>query len=181
MCSNPFRYKGHETIYRYYRCNVRAGRIAGKKASSCNNINWRAEKLEEVVFDEIRKLTLSPQTETDAQKTGDGTEALQRELVKIDAQINRLLDLYALGSIPVDAVQKRIEEANAQKGAIEAEIASIRQREAEKTNRKAAFQLALSLSGVLDKGEFREIRAVLTALIDRIVIDGEDVTVFWNF
>ena len=62
MCSNPFRYKGHETIYRYYRCNVRAGRIAGKKASSCNNINWRAEKLEEVVFDEIRKLTLSPQT-----------------------------------------------------------------------------------------------------------------------
>ena len=89
--------------------------------------------------------------------------------------------MYALGSIPVDAVQKRIEEANAQKGAIEAEIASIRQREAEKTNRKAAFQLALSLSGVLDKGEFREIRAVLTALIDRIVIDGEDVTVFWNF
>ena len=181
LCTDNYRRNGNVTFYRYYRCNTRAGRTPGRKNSACDNVSWRAEKLEELVFSEIRKLALSPQTETDARKTRDGTEALQKELVKIDTQINRLLDLYAIGSIPVDAVQKRIEEANAQKGAIEAEIAAIRQRETEETDRKAAFQLALSLSGVLDRGEFREIRAILMALIDKIVVDGEDITIFWNF
>lgn len=181
MCSCTLRRNGHNATYRYYRCNVHAGRTQSRKGESCDNVNWRTDKLEELVFAEIRKLTLTPQAGTDAKKTGDRIGALQRELVKIDAQINRLLDLYALGSIPVDAVQKKVEDANSKKGAIEAEIASIRQRETEEADRKAAFRLALSLSGVLDRGEFREIRAVLTALIDKVVIDGEDVTIFWKF
>ena len=37
------------------------------------------------------------------------------------------------------------------------------------------------IDDIIKNGSFEDIRSILTALIDHIVIDNEDVTIFWRF
>ena len=43
------------------------------------------------------------------------------------------------------------------------------------------LEIAISFSVVLEKGDFNEIRTVIGTLIDKVEIDGEDITIHWNF
>jgi hypothetical protein len=47
--------------------------------------------------------------------------------------------------------------------------------------RSDAQALAQDLSGILDRGDYHEIRALISALIENIIVNGDDITIFWRF
>ena len=90
--------------------------------------------------------------------------------------MNRMMDLYSLGEIPVDMIQTRIKDLQEQKEKLEASFIV-----PEKISLEKSIETAASFSNILDDGDFDEIRTVIGTLIDKIVLDGDDVTIYWNF
>lgn len=79
------------------------------------------------------------------------------------------MDLYALEKIPFDVLEDKINALTADRERLTEEKRPVR------------GVPVKNFAEVIQYGSFDDIRAVLLALIDRIEIDGEDVTVYWNF
>ena len=177
--------KGGLRKYEYYKCN---SRIKGNprliKDPDCKNKSWRMEALDALVFGEIRKLALDPEymSEVAASKPNDNRETLiHAEIDKLDKQLARLMDLYAVGGIPLDLLQQRIHKIDDQKRDLQTGLEQLAQEQAAKTTQAQAAKLIKSFGDILDRGQFDEIRNVIKSLIDRIEIEGENVTIYWRF
>ena len=149
--------------YSYYRCRGR---------SACRNKTWRLADLDDLVLGEIAKI-----------KTGDYTPApaapdpgYDAELQKVRKKISRLLDLYTEG-VDLPEMRDRLGELSARAAELEGLIKEPPNRQ----NAADAVELVESFGDVIKSRDFGELRLLVDALIDRIVLDGEDVTIFWNF
>ena len=175
---------GHKQTYNYYICNSRSKR--NKKLivdPNCENKIWKMDELNALVFGEIGKLALDPSYMTQKQesKTDDRTRIIQTEITKLDEQITRLMDLYAVGQIPLDMLQSRIVGLTDKKARLNGELQTIEQETAERLSRDDALKLVTSFGDIIKRGNFDEIRAVVTTLIEKIVVDDDDVTIYWAF
>ena len=151
---------------------------------NCKNKSWRVEKLDALIFDEIKKLSIDP----DYLKSIKGTKkkdirpkALDRKIREIDQQLSKLIELYSLDGISLDSLQDKINELNTNKLKLQEEKTRILLEQEEELTKDEAVKLIKSFDSVLESGSMPEIRALLQALIDKIVIDGEDVTINWKF
>ena len=160
----------------YYACYSRLGDSKLSKSDNCKNKFWDMTELDNLVFDQVRKLLIDPEYFEEASEQNNRLPAIEAEIEKISDKINKLLDLY-LTDLPVDVLQKRVQEFTRQKEALEAEAQRIKD-ESEKRISKDRLK---GFGEVLDKGDFTQIRTVLTSLIDKIVVDGENITIHWNF
>lgn len=176
--------KGGLRKYEYYKCNSRnKGNPKLVKDPNCKNKSWRMEALDALVFGEIRKLALDPEflRETKASKPDNREKLLRSELDKLEKQLARLMDLYAVGGMPLDLLQAKIQKLDEQKRGLLAGLDQLAQEQSTKTTQAEAAKLIKSFGDILDRGQFDEIRSVVKGLIDRIEIDGENVTIYWRF
>lgn len=152
--------------YSYYICASRSKKCdAMVKDHGCKNKTWRMDQLDEMILDEIRGLQFDPEFKPEAEKPVD----VSRQIEGINRQIARYMDLYALEKIPLDVLENKINALTAD-----------RERLAEE-KRPVRGVPVKNFAEVIKYGSFDDIRAVLLALIERIEIDGEDITVYWNF
>lgn len=156
--------------YNYYKCQSKV-----RHHSDCRNKSWRMDTLDSLLFDEIKKLSLEP---IKAKQKTDNSPIILNKIKSIDDQLERLMDLYSLGEMPLNILQEKIHSLNDQKTKLESDL---EQQEAEKLSQEDAMSLVNSFSGILEHGDFEEIRAVIRALIDKIEIDGDDITIHWSF
>ena len=71
-------------------------------------------------------------------------------------------------------LQKKIKEVNDQRLKLESvESVKLSPEEAEET--------VLSFDDVLEHGTLEDVRQAISILIDHIEVDGEDITIYWNF
>jgi hypothetical protein len=84
------------------------------------------------------------------------------------------MTLYTLGEMPLDIIQKKIHEINAQKAKLE-------QVEIVKTSPDEAKRIVGTFDNILENGSIEDVRAAIKPLIDRIEIDGENVYIYWSF
>lgn len=175
---------GRAYYYQYYKCNSRSRKTPNLiKDPDCKNKTWRMEALDNLIFDEIRKLATDPdymENIHDEMETDSGADIIQREISKIDDQMSRLMDLYALEEMPVDILQDRILALNDRKQNLEAELDALSAKQ-DRLTQKETLHLAESFGDILDVGDFDEIRTVISTLIDYIEIDGEDIIIHWSF
>lgn len=162
----------------YYACNSRSKRDPLQvKDPNCKNKNWPMEELDELIFDQIRGLVL-PEAPTEEVK--DDTEAvLTSRIGKIDKQILRLIDLYSLGSVDKDTLDAKINNLNAQKAALERELDEWR--EAHLVDKPAIKRQITTYKELLELGTPEQRRIVIDALIEKIELDGEEITIYWKF
>ena len=156
----------------YYTCYARLHpKLTGYK---CNNTVHRADVIDGIVFDSLRELTYKAVVEY-RQQEPDSTAELKRKLAKIDKQRSRLIDLYSVGTFSADELTAKIETLNASREALEKQI--------QNTHRPAEDLKAVidSIGGVLDDGNPVAIRQIIDTLVDHIDIDGEDITIYWDF
>ncbi len=164
--------------------NRRAARLV--RDPNCDNKNWDVDELTDLVFGEIKKLALDPayleemQTGSD-DSTAEEMEVIGNEIQKVEAQIDRLLDLYTVGSVPVAVVQQRIAALNDQRTKLENQLTELEKKENDRPPIAETMEKARSFGEVLENGDFDQIRAILTDLIAFIEVDGPDVTIHWNF
>jgi len=111
-CTCGYRIQGkpcwtrHKTVYLYYRCN---GRDRSITAGTCSLPNFRAEQVDEVVWDWVESILLDPEmirqgfkdaqdeTEQVNQSLYDRLETIEKLIDQNDVKLNRLLELYLSG------------------------------------------------------------------------------------
>lgn len=171
--------------YHYFVCNSRnKKRAESVRDPNCKNKNWNIEKLTNIIFDEIRKLSLDPnhfeEVRTDSIQE-DKRAILEAEIAKIDEQLSRVMDLYILENIPIKALEEKTNSLNEQRRKLEQEVESLEEEKSEKLSKEEAGDLIQNFDDIIKRANFEEIRSVLSALIEKIVLDGENIEIHWRF
>ena len=163
----------------YYECASRAHKNkASTRDPNCKNKIYKMEQLDQIIFDEIRKLKLEDHTAPHPEVSEDKTKLIQAELIKVDKQISKVMDMYLMDDLPKDMLQAKIMELNTVKESLSDELNSLQDQA------PTLIQISKSIDSfddILSSGSFDDIRAIMTQLIERIDIDGEDITIKWTF
>lgn len=179
--------------YTYYACYSRvAPKSSSAKAAHCDNRNWRVDLLENRVMQEVRKLFFSPKyldklTKKNAaakktEKKNPEEAALKRKIADLDRKISRSMDLYENDSIPAEVLSQRIEGFYREKVALSNRLSEIKPPTEQKDyDSQGIADLVSNFALVWDSADFDEKRQILFSLIDRILIDGDDVIIEWSF
>lgn len=160
--------------YLRYMCINRNNKTGKDK---CLNKTWPMDELDNLIFDEIRKLKLEDVKCIDKVEKSSNS----RQIERLNKQINKLLDLYSVGGIPIDILQDKIKEINEQKSTLEKEQAASDAAVKAGASRKDYIKAISDFEDVLSSGDFIRIRMLLNTLIDKIVLTDDDVSIFWRF
>lgn len=173
----------------YYGCYSRIRKMRKMvKDLNCKNKIWKAEILEAAIFDEIKKLALDHSyiqelkdhnTNTD-DELSDKINIINTEIEKIDNQISRFMDLYGLGTFTIEQVSNKINPLTEQKKRLENELYNL-QMDSEELTFEETINLVDSFEDIIERGNFDEIRLLLTSLISYIELDDEDIYIHWKF
>lgn len=169
----------HKT-YRYYSCNSRAK--TNKKMiidPNCLNKAYPIKELEDIIIGEIKKLKIEKNFHSVVQKTDNVAQidTLNRQISKLESQKSRLMDLYSLGTFTVEELQQKIVPIHEQIENLTNQINDISPALPVKT----AQEMIQSFDDVLKNGNFEELKMLVDSLIDKIVIDGDDIAIYWAF
>ncbi len=179
--------KQYNKTYKYYACHSRRKLNRSMvKDPNCKNKNWNMEQLDNMIFDEIRKLADDPThiheirqknfSDDDKQKE----QLIRKEIAKLDAQKSRFMDLYGVGEFTMEEVQEKARPINEQKRKLEMQLANLSSNQSSITEEEA-LKIIGTFNDVMDEGDFEQIRMLVNSLIERIEIDNEDVDIFWKF
>lgn len=172
----------------YYCCYSRNKKVRKMiKDPNCCNKNWRMEVLDELVLNEIKKLAVDPDylktlkesAPVDSEAT-DKIKILQEEIINIDGQISRFMDLYGIGKFTIEQVSQKIDPLNDRRSALEKELAKLNSERGAISDERVA-EIIDSFEDVLERGDFDEIRLVIESLIYYIELDNDDVYIHWKF
>ena len=170
--------KNGDKKYIYYACNSKVRREPSLiRDKNCTQPYQKMEVLDRLIFDEILKLDFSSEIKHSKSDVKDEKSTILKQLDKFDIQLDKLLDLYALGNIPIATLQAKIDKLNEQKLALETQLDS----PGPKLSPESASEIVGSFQAILDDGDFDEIRSVISDLIEKIEIDGDNITIYWSF
>lgn len=136
----------------------------------CKNKKWKIEELDAVVIDYVSNLDFLRLKQPHRKKE---TPDYSGRIKEIDGQINKLIDLYQVGSIPIEIISEKIEYLNKEKITLK----SHSEPDCEKLtleDLKAAKDRFVEL---LADGDLQEKRYCLTILIDRIIVSDDNVNI----
>lgn len=172
----------------YYVCYSRNKKVPKMvKDPNCKNKNWKMKELDDIVFNEIRKLAKDPNHMTTLieEKEKNTTEPnkidiIKKEIYKIDEQISRFMDLYGIGKFTIDQVSSKVDPLNEQRLGLERELEQLNADSGAITEAEA-FEVINAFGDILDRNDFNEIRLALETLIYYIELDEDDVYIHWKF
>ena len=171
----------------YYACYSRSKKVKRMiKDPNCKNKYWRTEKLEELVLNEIKKLSIDPgyiETLRNAKPIDDKPDKIkiiQDEIENIDNQISRFMDLYGIGKFTIDQVSQKVDPLNDRKMSLEKELKKLNE-ERGKIDDEKLFEIINSFEDVIERGVLDEIRLLINSLIRFVEIDEDDVYIHWKF
>lgn len=172
----------------YYSCYSRSKKVrAMVKDPNCKNKNWRTEDLDNIVFEEIRKLAMVPdymdhlkeKKETSVEEPNK-IDILKNQIKDLDEQISRFMDLYGIGKFTIDQVSGKVDPLNEQKRNLERELEQLNA-ETGAITEEEAFEIINSFGEILDRNDFNEIRLAIETLIYYIELDNDNVYIHWKF
>lgn len=168
----------------YYKCYSRAKPTRKFIVDpNCKNENWKIEELDALVCNQIDTLITKPGdleallASADKEKTVKVDKAaMRRRVAEIDAQIQKLIDLYQVGAIQMDTITSRTNALSAERtellGQIDApdDIPSV-----------DLFLTAVeAYQQGFERGDTDERRLLIAALVERVTIDGQEVSLSWR-
>lgn len=171
-----------------YCCNSRSKKNKTMiKDPNCRNKNWKMHELDELVFNEIRRLAFDPEYINEIRDSNkrvnevkEKIDTINNELKKIDETISRFMDLYGLGTFTIEQVNEKVKPLNEKKIALEKELFSLNGTSEVLTNEET-LEIVKTFDEVLGRGDLNEIRLLLDQLIYYIELDNDDVYIHWKF
>lgn len=182
--SNPSTEKGMPIKRMYLKCIGRTHYKYSGNVTPCDLPYYKLEDLEEELLNEIRKLAIEPNYYEQAKSSStpeDNQKIIEAEIKKVDAQISRLMDLYSIGSVPVDILQDKLNDLNEKRNALNSQLLSAKDHKAMLKKAKKIEKTIKQIPDILDHGSFDEIRNLIQMLIEKIVLNGEDKEIYWRF
>lgn len=169
-------------VYKYYKCYTRDGNKKMRRADHCNNKTWRMEYLDNLVLDEIRKISYDADKLSSSHETGsdDNRNAVEERITNIDKQINSLIDLYQIDGIPLEEVGHRISKLRSEKDALQSSVAISCQDE-KPLSLIEAQKILKSAIKIIEAGGYEEKKNLVTKLIRKITVNYDEIEVSWTF
>ena len=173
-----------DQIRSYYMCYSRSAKSAAMvRDRACKNTTWRVEKLDGLILGQIAQLATDPAQIPRVSSQPHPEEqiaALEAQLAEVRRRKARLLDLYATETAltPSD-LAARINPLSEQEGRLQGEIEALRASSG--VDEKKAATLVATFSDVIASGDPARIRTLVESLIDRIDLDGSQLTIRWRF
>lgn len=176
------RHRKGEKVFSYYGCHSRRKNQRHLiKDANCKNKTYHQEELESIVINEIKKLAINPEQLhliATANKDTEKPTLIQSEIKKLEAKKNRFVDLYGEGIIPSNELQLKVADVDSQIEKLNLELANIKTPE---LSERDALGLVASFTDLFDNGNFEQVRALISALISKIEIDNDNITIYWRF
>lgn len=168
----------------YYKCYSRAK--SSKKFivdPSCKNENWVIEELDALVCQQVDELVNNSQLldsvleQPESEKTVKiDKDKLKSRISAIDSQIGKLIELYQISGIPMEAVADRVRNLSEEKKALSTQL-----EQPEEVPSKVLFLSALKdYQAGYDTGDTDQKRLLLSSLIRRVMINGKYVKIEWR-
>lgn len=158
---------------------------------NCKNKNWRVDVVDKLVMDEILKLQfeegylqqLSDSNNNDDNITVENNrQVLEKRLADISVQLDKIMDMYQLGVIPLDKIAERIESLTNERTGLENELYNLTE---DMQNKKMPLAKAKDIlkgaKAILDADDMDNKRMLIHSLIERIEIFDEKIKIYWAF
>ena len=170
----------------YYACYSRTKKMKKMiKDPNCKNKNYRVEELDNAILREIEQLVIDPNRISQVRENrpvsdlSDKIKSINSEIAKIDTQISKMMDLYALGTIDLDVISDKVAALNNTKSALNKELDSMNVPELKDVLTEQEIRDIASL--MKDDLPLEDKRNIVQSLIHFIEIDEEDVIIHWKF
>ena len=165
------KHNSNDPKYSYYTCLSKYHKHLNMiKNVNCKNQNWRTDRLDQIVINELLKL--DAETILKKEDMPDTTKTIKKQIDALTAQRDRYIHLYGRGILSEDDLQRMIADTDAQITQLHA---------SEKTKKKDLIPIVKSIKTVVESGNKEAIRAVIDHLIARINLDNDDVFIVWRF
>lgn len=155
------------------------------KDLSCENPRWRMEELDKYIENELFKLATDKSAldvlldKKPAPKNDN--EVIEKKISDIDKQIGKLMDLYQVGSIPVNEISIRIEKLYTEKKTL-LEKLKVEELEENEFDEKIIREVFGSLPTIWNEATLDEKRRILEGLIKQITIQEDGTPIIeWIF
>jgi site-specific DNA recombinase len=176
---------GGNLYYSCYSKNKKMKRMI--KDENCKNKTFKMLDLDYVVIEAITHLSLDPdyieqlREEKPTNNVEEKIKAIKSEIEKIDSQISNMMDLYSLGNMPLDVINKKVTALNETKKALENESDSLDVPDTDDAG--MTNEQIQNLANVINDKDLtlEDKRNIVQSLIYYIEIDNEDVIVHWKF
>lgn len=142
---------------------------------NCKNKKFRIDELDNIVIDYLRNIDFENIKTNNVKNNAD---TIQLRINEIDNQIQRMIDLYQIGSISIDSIKQRTEKLNKEKEMLQQKLQG--QLVKHSLTCEEASLLVYKLLGLIESGSLIEKRSILSKLIKRVEIDNNDVAIFLN-
>lgn len=169
----------------FYKCYSRAK--SDRKYivdPDCKNKNWPINELDTLVTSEIEKLKYDSDylSKVIKDKTNDvpklNNAAVTSRIKELDKQMNRMIGLYQIGSIPMEQISDRVENLQKEKHTLQLQLSG--QAENSNDNVRRFIEVLNRFGEVFANGTIEEKRVFISSLIESIWIDEEDVRIKWR-
>ena len=139
----------------------------------CRNKKWKIGELNSAVIDCITCLHFE-ETRSDPMVRIPPPKDYSRRLAQIERQISRLIELCQLENIPVPAASEKLDALAAEKNAL---LAASRKLSDQSANPPKPIKFCDRLTCLLNNGTLEEKRDCLSHIIDKIVVNDDDIQV----
>jgi site-specific DNA recombinase len=185
-CSNV---KG-DRCYTYYRCiGTDAYRFGGKRV--CENKQIRRDKLDEAVWNDACELLRHPnllrkeyQRRLASPETSASERSLKKQIANAQGTVNRLIDAFTDGLLNRDEFEPRVERARKRLAELESQMKHAQSQTREQSSLRDALacldSFAATINSRLSDADFNTRREILRALIDRVVIDRDQIRIVYR-
>lgn len=156
------------------------------KDPNCKNKYYMVEDLDNIIWNEIKKLSIDPEyihklkKESEKDPEVQQIHAIEKQIKSISAQLSRFMDLYGLGTYSLEELDEKTKPLAEQRAKLQIELERIKD-SSKRINADQVMKIVSSFEEVLEKGDLQDKRAIIEALIEKIIIDGDDITIYWNF
>ena len=155
------------------------------KDPNCKNKNYRSEELDLAIMLELNKLAIDPEYVDHVRQNkpkndvNEKIKSITSEIEKINSQISKMMDLYALGTIDMDVISTKVAELNKTKTSLQKEIDSLDIPDSDEMTVDEIQSIAAMMSD--EKLTLQDKRNIIQSLIYYIEIDNDDILIHWKF
>jgi len=190
---SPSSRKGHPRAYAYYRClGTDAYRFGGQRL--CPNTQVRTDLVEVAVWNEVGRLLEHPQRlEQEYRRRGqaprrgtqwDTPESLRAQSHKLRQGIARLIDSYAEGVLAKEEFEPRVTRMKQRVQSLEDRLQQLADEAAQQRDLQLIIgqleDFVAKVRGGLASADWRTRRELIRALVRRVEIDPQHVTVVFR-
>lgn len=159
----------------YYKCYSRAKSCKRFIIDpDCKNDHWPIEDLDSYVVSYAKSFCSDSAKIVQMQsqeKPKSNEESIRKRLSVLDKQIDKLVELYQFSAIPIETLSTKVQAIRAEKAALNKRI------EEKETELPDFSERAKSFSELFDSSDLDAQRVLIDSIIDRIDIDGENVSI----